>query len=608
MANRSLFLLIRRCDFDTPRSCNDLRFRCLHRPLSHSLSSSSSIFSRLKQSSSTNASGYDDLKRTILRLRSSNQSVRETLEQWAGQGSKLKLLELRGVAIDLKKLKRHKQALEDLGEKIAAVGEFGPFRCSDVIFLWLEAQGIFRLSATDHAILLELMIKVHGLSKAEEYFETIPYRNSQKRLGLIVDPHPFNEMMKLYMATGHFGKVPLVIERMKHNRIPLNVLSFNLWIRACGEMLDVAAAERVHKEMVNEKTLEVGWSTYSTLANIYIRSNFFEKATAALRAAEQRLSASNRLGYFFLITQHATLYNRDGVLRLWELSKAVPGKMTCANYMSMISCLVKLDDFVSAERIFRTWELACRKYDIRVPNILLGAYMRKGWMDKVASLHQHTLEKGGCPNYKTWEILMEGWVKIGQMDKAVATMKQAFLKLSECHWQPPPEVVMAIAEHLENQGGIENACSFAKVLRHSNLVNLSVYKLLLRMHIRAQVPVFGVLKMMERDKIMLDEEASALIRCTRQFIKVTPSGASSDTPETPDARHINTSTWLMNPTVDRTNIWIFLTKELFSKLTREILLMLLSFEGNLAFAGKHRTSEKPYPCSGAWIKLLAAFY
>ncbi|KAL6004600.1 hypothetical protein ACLOJK_005155 [Asimina triloba] len=70
-----------------------------------SSSFSSSIFSRLKQSSSINASRYDDLKssnqkRTILPLRSSNQNVRETLELRADQGRKLKLL-LMGASVSL---------------------------------------------------------------------------------------------------------------------------------------------------------------------------------------------------------------------------------------------------------------------------------------------------------------------------------------------------------------------------------------------------------------------------------------------------------------------------------------------------------------------------
>ncbi|XP_058096969.1 pentatricopeptide repeat-containing protein At5g27460 [Magnolia sinica] len=517
MATRSFFLIIR-------RNCNDVLFRSsplFHfekRPFSRSLSSSPSRFNPPDKSSLLNVSAAYDLKSRILRLRSSNRSAMDALQRWVGEGRKVKLPELRRIADDLRKLKRYEHALE--------------------ILTWMEAQGSFQMSAADRAIILELMIRVHGLSEAEEYFETIPDRNSQKaaclpllnfhvkeratkraelfmlklqRLGLTVTPHPFNEMMKLYMATCHFGKVPLVIEQMKRNRIPLNVLSYNLWMGACGAVSDVVSAEMVYKEMMNDMTLDVGWSTYSTLANIYVRSDLVDKAAAALRAAEQKLSASSRLGYFFLITQYAALNDKDGVLRLWEGSKSVPGKITCANYMCILSCLVKLGDVGEAEKIFTTWESKCRKYDIRVSNVLLGAYMRRGWMEKAEALHLSTLEKGGCPNYKTWEILMEGWMKNEQMDKVVEAMKKGFSRLRECHWRPSPSVVMAIAKHFEEHGSVEDACKYVKGLRSLNLVNLSVYKSLLRVHIHAQRPALDVLKMMERDKIDLDEETSALL-------------------------------------------------------------------------------------------------
>ena len=54
-----------------------------------------------------------------------------------------------------------------------------------------------------------------------------------------------------------------------------------------------------------------------------------------------------------------------------------------------------------------------------VTNILLGGYVRGGLMEKAEGLHARTLERGGCPNYKTWEILMEGYVGSGEMEKAV---------------------------------------------------------------------------------------------------------------------------------------------------------------------------------------------
>lgn len=64
-------------------------------------------------------------------------------------------------------------------------------------------------------------------------------------LGLIVSPHPLNEMMKLYAATSQFEKVTFVIQHMKRNKIPRNVLSYNLWMTACSEVSGVSSVEAI---------------------------------------------------------------------------------------------------------------------------------------------------------------------------------------------------------------------------------------------------------------------------------------------------------------------------------------------------------------------------
>ncbi|KAJ1424726.1 Tetratricopeptide-like helical domain superfamily [Sesbania bispinosa] len=138
----------------------------------------------------------------------------------------------------------------------------------------------------DHAMKLELIIKNYGLMEAEEYFISIPDSAAKKaaylpllcgyvrdrdtskaetfmvklyELGLMVSPHPYNEMMmKLYLATCEYRKVPLVIQQMKRNKVPCNVLSYNLWMNACGEGegYGVAAVETVFRIMQKDENVE----------------------------------------------------------------------------------------------------------------------------------------------------------------------------------------------------------------------------------------------------------------------------------------------------------------------------------------------------------------
>lgn len=399
------------------------------------------------------------------------------------------------------------------------------------------------MSPLDYAAKLELIVKTHGLKEAEEYFMGIPDISSQKAsylgllrayirdrdktnaevfmqrlydLGLVVNPHPYNEMMKLYLAIDEYNKVPLVIRQMKLNKIPCNVLSYNLWMNACGcgegKGYGVAAAEMVFREMRKDENVQVGWSSLATLANVYMKAGQAEKAIMVLRNAEEKLSTSNRLGYFFLITLYASLKEKEGILRLWKASKNVGGRITCANYMCVLSCLVKLGDIVGAQKIFVEWESNCQKYDIRVSNVLLGAYIRNGMMEEAEALHNHTLERGGCPNYKTWEILMEGYVKNQRIEKAIIAMKRGFAMLKECDWRPRHDLVLAIAEYFEKHGNLECANEYVTEIHNFGLANLSLYKILLRMHLSANKSPTQILNMMDRDKVEMDNETLAILK------------------------------------------------------------------------------------------------
>ncbi|XP_020580922.1 pentatricopeptide repeat-containing protein At5g27460 [Phalaenopsis equestris] len=471
------------------------------------------------ESSSSFAKSPDDLRSRIFRLRFPKRSATAVIEKWVAEGRKASSQELRRIAMDLRRSQRFKHALE--------------------IFMWLDSQSSFQASAADQAAKLDLIIKVDSLANAELYFEQISNTASQKvaslpllhfyvkqkeltkaealltklcSLSFIVNPHHFNEIMKLYAATGQFKKVIYVIRYMKRNKVCLNVLSYNLWMNACGEVSDVASLEMIYKEMTVDNNVEVGWSTYCTLANIYTRFGLADKAFAALRMAENKLSTKKRLGYSFVMTNYAALGDKNGVLRLWEFSKRVAGKIPCANYMSVMICLVKLGDISEAERIFKAWESQCWKYDIRVPNILLGAHMRNGCMEKVELLFFHALKKGGNPNYKTWEILMEGWVKKKEMDKAVEVMKKGLSMLKHCIWRPSSDILSAIAEYYEEIQNVDDANRFVKVLQRSCLMNLHLYKSFVRTHVKAKRVNPNIPKMMARDGIEPDEEIKLLIQ------------------------------------------------------------------------------------------------
>ncbi|KAL2339971.1 hypothetical protein Fmac_007911 [Flemingia macrophylla] len=468
------------------------------------------------------ASGASAFQKSFSRkLKSPKRSPLLALQNWVDHGNEVPPSRLRGVARTLVKSKRYHHALQ--------------------VFKWIENQKNFHMTPADHTMKLKSIVENYGLMEAEEYFMNLPDSAAKKaaclillrgyirdrdtskaenfmvklyELGLVLSPHLYNEMMKLYLATHEYRKVPLVIQQMKRNKVRPNVLSYNLWMNACSEKegYRIEAAETVFKEMQNDKNVEVGWSSLATLANAYKKAGQSEKAILVLKNAERKLSTCNRLGYFFLITLYTSLKEKEGVLRLWEASKAVGGRISCANYICILTCLVKLGDIVQAKRIFLEWESNCQKYDTRVSNVLLGAYVRNGLLEEAESLLLHTLQKGGCPNYKTWEILIEGYVNVQKMDEVIIAMKRALALTKDCHWRPPHDLLLAIAEYLEKDGNLEYANKYITDIHNLGLVSLSLYKILLRMHFSANKPHLHVLKMMEEDKVEMDNETLSILK------------------------------------------------------------------------------------------------
>nr|CAD1827758.1 unnamed protein product [Ananas comosus var. bracteatus] len=229
----------------------------------------------------SSAAEADDLRRRLLRLRFDRRSAAAALDEWVRGGGEVAISELRRIVAELRKAKRCKHALE--------------------ILTWMESCRKFELASSDHAAILDLITKLRNISEAEEYFGKLSTSASKKaasfpllhyyvkardlekaetlmaklqNYGLAVNPYLFDEMMKLYVATSQYKKVLAVIRHMKN-------------------ISNATSVEMVLKEMVNDKDIEVGWSTYSTLANIYIKYGLIQKAFEALRTAEQKLSARN---------------------------------------------------------------------------------------------------------------------------------------------------------------------------------------------------------------------------------------------------------------------------------------------------------------------------
>ncbi|KAM1134952.1 hypothetical protein ACFX13_044837 [Malus domestica] len=98
------------------------------------------------------------------------------------------------------------------------------------------------------------------------------------------------------------------------------------------------------------------------------------------------------------------------------------------------------------------------------------------------------------------------------MDKAIEAMKKGFSVLQDCHWRPSDDTVIAFADYFEKHRNIEDTNWYIGVIHLFGFASLTLYKSLLRMRLSAQRSASDILKMMEEDKVEIDEDTYALVQ------------------------------------------------------------------------------------------------
>ncbi|GLJ37896.1 hypothetical protein SUGI_0771000 [Cryptomeria japonica] len=102
----------------------------------------------------------------------------------------------------------------------------------------------------------------------------------------------------------------------------------------------------------------------------------------------------DRNAYKSLIIMHSKLGDKPKVYSVWKKFASVFPKGTNTDYICMLTALVKLGDIKGVEKCLKGWGYDGLSYDIRVPNVLIGAYLTKGRIKEAESLLQHAQNKG----------------------------------------------------------------------------------------------------------------------------------------------------------------------------------------------------------------------
>ena len=334
------------------------------------------------------------------------------------------------------------------------------------------------MSHSNYAIRLDLVCKVEGIDSAEKYFSSLPdpaknlltygcllncycmerredeaiaFFEMMKEKDLVSNCLPYDNMMSLYMRIGKPEKVPLLIEEMAVKKIAPSEFSYSILMNSYAAVKDIDAVEKTFKKMESSGIMKPKWPSYTNLASLYVAAGNLEKAESALKKAEGKIDRGDRQCFHFLITLYAGLGKLDEVNRVWSALKAAFPSTLNMSYLTMMQSLSKMEKLDLLEKCYHEWESECVAYDIRLVNILVGAYLRKDMINEADELLKKVEEFGCKPDFRTLEMYIDYYIGKKEMGRAQQCMEAAISKSEGTgrEWKPNKAKVDAFLKHFE---------------------------------------------------------------------------------------------------------------------------------------------------------------
>ncbi|TVU32132.1 hypothetical protein EJB05_23851 [Eragrostis curvula] len=461
--------------------------------------------SLLPHSAASSPRGYSSEKQTPARPLSLQSSLYPLghpgtllvpeIELWAAKPrNRLRPVELQRIVKELRKRRRHRQALE--------------------ISEWMNAKGHVKFLPKDHAIHLDLIGQVHGVEAAETYFNNLsekdktekPYGallncytrellvdkalahfQKMKELGFLYSPLSYNNIMGLYTNLGQHEKVPSVIAEMKSNGVIPDNFSYRICINSYGTKADFFGMERTLEEMECEPQIVVDWNTYAVVASNYIKGDLRGKAYNALQKAEAKIDKRDSEAYNHLISLYGQMGDKSEVKRLWALQMSNCKRHINKDYTTMLATFMKLGEISEAEALLKEWESSGNAFDFQVPNVLLTGYRQKGMLDKAETLLDDFTKKGKKPPSTSWAIVAIGYAEKGDAAKAYELTKNALsVYIPNSGWNPKPSMIEMILKYIGDEVELKDAEIFVDLLKVAMPMNSDMTEALSRARAREE--------------------------------------------------------------------------------------------------------------------------
>ncbi|KAG1338314.1 pentatricopeptide repeat-containing protein, mitochondrial [Cocos nucifera] len=446
-------------------------------------------------------------------------SVTAVLNKWVQEGNSLGRDEISLTVWNLRKRRFYQKALQFVE--------------------WLEASKHLNFVERDYASHLDLVAKVHGLQKAENYINMIPesfrgeiiYRtflancvstsnvkkseevfNKIKDHGLPITTFSCNQLLLLYKRVDR-KKIADVLTMMEKENIKPCPFTYRLLIDTKGRTNDITGMEQIVERMKADG-MEPDLSTQAMIANHYIFGGLNDKAETTLKKMEGDDIKDNRNACKALLPLYAALGKAEDVGRIWKVCEAGPRLDEC---VAAIEAWGKVGHVEDAEKVFedmlKTWKKLSSKYY----NALLKVYANHKLLSKGKDLAKRMSDDGCRIGPLTWDALVKLFVEAGEVAKADSILQKA-AQLNRI--RPLYSSYMAILDKYAKRGDIHNAeRMFQELKKTGYTTRMTQHRLLLEAYINARTPAYGFRERMKADNIFPNKQVAAQLAAVDAFKK-----------------------------------------------------------------------------------------
>ncbi|PWA58113.1 Pentatricopeptide repeat-containing protein [Artemisia annua] len=158
-------------------------------------------------------------------------------------------------------------------------------------------------------------------------------------------------------------KVEALVSEMMQSNIDLDLYLYNIWISSRWSQGSIEKMEEAFEKLIFDESVNLNWTTHSTMATLYIKNSRFDKAEDCLRNIETLITGRDRIPYHYLLSHYGIIGKKEEVKRIWESYKTIFPYIPNLGYSAVISSFIRMDDIEEAELLYEEWVSMKTSYD-----------------------------------------------------------------------------------------------------------------------------------------------------------------------------------------------------------------------------------------------------